>query len=81
MKEVDKITIYLAIAFICMLLVAGSYIVYEAYGEKHQDNITWKHQQLQEKFNNINITDYTSYSEQMEKIQRTLDYLKLWGLE
>jgi len=69
---------YEALAFIS-ILVLTLFIIGSAWAESHQDNITWKEQQLQEKFNNINMSDYTSYEKQMEKIKRTQDYLKAWG--
>lgn len=75
----NQAIILLGIAFVCMLLLVGAYIVDRAYGEEHQINISWKEQQLQEKFNNINMSDYTSFDEQMEKVKRTQDYLKYWG--
>jgi len=75
----NKVTMQLGLAFICMILLVGSYIMYEAYGEEHEANISWKEQQLQEKFNNVNASDYTSFEKQMAKVQQTRDYLKYWG--
>ena len=75
----NKVTIQLGLAFICMLLLVGLYTIHVAYGEEHKVNISWKEQQLQEKFNNVNATDYTSFEEQMAKVQQTRDYLKYWG--
>ena len=69
----DDVMILLAIGALAVVLYN------DAYAESHEDNIAWKHAQLQEKFNNINMSDYTSDEKQMAKVQRTLDYLKDWG--
>ena len=76
MKD-DGLSIPLVIVFAALLVFVGVWI--QAWAEEHQINTSWKEQQLQEKFNNINMSDYTSYTEQMEKVQRTIDYLKYWG--
>ncbi len=77
MKENADLSICLLVIFAAALVFLSTWMV--AWGEQHQDNIAWKYQQLQEKFNNINMSDYTSHEEQMAKVQRTLDYLKDWG--
>ena len=72
MKGNGDISICLVIVFVALLVFIGVWM--QAWGE-----ISWKEQQLQEKFNNINMSDYTSYEKQMEKVKRTQDYLKYWG--
>ncbi len=73
----DKLVRFL-IPTIFILAFVGGWLI-AAWGDSYEDNIAWKEAQLQEKFNNINMSDYTSHGEQMEKVQRTLDYLKDWG--
>jgi len=70
---------YILLIVFAAILVFWSIWVMQVWGEEHELNMTWKEQQLQEKFDNINISDYTSYDKQMEKVQRTIDYLKYWG--
>ncbi len=74
MKLKNRITICFIILFIPILALIGS-----AWADTHEDNIAWKEAQMQEKFNNINMSDYTNDEEQMAKVQRTIDYLKYWG--
>lgn len=76
MKDAD-ISICLGVIFIAILVFITTWS--QAWGEEHEINISWKEQQLQEKFNNVNASDYTSYEKQIEKVQRTQDYLRYWG--
>lgn len=76
MKDAD-ISICLGVIFIAILVFITTWS--QAWGEEHEINISWKEQQLQEKFNNVNASDYTSYEKQIEKVQRTQDYLEYWG--
>jgi len=76
MRDVDT-SICLGIVFIAILVFITTWS--QVWGEEHEINISWKEQQLQEKFNNVNASDYTSYEKQIEKVQRTQDYLQYWG--
>jgi len=76
MSRDDVIATFAIIVALCAMAGIG---LSTAWGDSHADNIAWKKAQLQEKFNNINMSDYTSDEKQMAKVQRTLDYLKDWG--
>lgn len=76
MKDAD-ISICLGVIFIAILVFITTWS--QAWGEEHEINISWKEQQLQEKFNNVNASGYTSYEKQIEKVQQTRDYLEYWG--
>jgi len=74
---ISKTEIAIAVTFISIAVFAGIWT--NVYGEEHSLNISWKQQQLQEKFDNINPDDYVTYEEQWEKVQQTIEYLKAWG--
>lgn len=76
MRDADT-SICLGVVFIAILVFITTWS--QVWGEEHEINISWKEQQLQEKFNNVNASDYTSYEKQIEKVQRTQDYLQYWG--
>lgn len=76
MRNADT-SICLGVVFIAILVFIATWS--QVWGEEHEINISWKKQQLQEKFNNVNASDYTSYEKQIEKVQRTQDYLEYWG--
>jgi len=50
-----------------------------AYGESHHDNLMWKLQQKLDKINQVDLDRFASYEKQVEKVDRTQNYLKAWG--